>query len=103
MLYRRFGQVAFDASVIGFGAASISGDGGGYSFGQITEDASVKLVHTSQDLGINVFDTAPIYGFGQSEQRLGAALREYATRLCAGCLWPRPTTRAEPCSSKVLS
>ncbi|MBV70679.1 MAG: hypothetical protein CMH52_04950 [Myxococcales bacterium] len=75
MLYRRFGQVAFDASVIGFGAASISGDGGGYSFGQITDDASVELVHTSQDLGINVFDTAPIYGFGQSEQRLGSALR----------------------------
>ena len=75
MLYRRLNKVPFDASVIGFGAASISGDGGGYSFGQISDEQSIALVHIAQDNGINVFDTAPIYGFGQSERRLGQALK----------------------------
>ena len=74
MRYRQFGKLDVDVSMIGMGCASISGEGGGYGFGEISEQESIALVHAAQDKGINLFDTAPIYGFGMSERRLGKAL-----------------------------
>jgi aryl-alcohol dehydrogenase-like predicted oxidoreductase len=74
MQYRKFGPLDFEVSVVGFGAASISGSAGGYSFGDVSEADAIRLVHAVQDAGINLFDTAPIYGFGESERRLGKAL-----------------------------
>ena len=76
MRYRPFGKLDFQVSEIGFGAASISGEGGGYGFGAITEEEAVQLVHLSIERGINLFDTAPVYGFGESEKRLGKALKD---------------------------
>lgn len=58
-----------------FGGASISGDGKGYSFGEMSERDSQELIEYALDQGINLFDTAPIYGFNQSEKRLGLGLR----------------------------
>jgi myo-inositol catabolism protein IolS len=65
----------FKSCPLGFGGASLSGEGGGYGFGAISEADSIKLVHEALDLGVQVFDTAPIYGFGLSETRLGLALK----------------------------
>jgi aryl-alcohol dehydrogenase-like predicted oxidoreductase len=75
MRYRSFGSIDFQVSEIGFGAASISGEGGGYGFGDISEDDAINLVQYGYERGINLFDTAPIYGFGLSEKRLGLALK----------------------------
>ena len=66
MEYRVLGPLERASSVVGRGGA-ISGSGGGYSFGEISEAAAIELVHRAQDSGINIFDTAPIYGFGLSE------------------------------------
>ena len=41
----------------------------------MTEVEAVKMVHQSLDLGINFFDTAPNYGHGSGEERLGKALK----------------------------
>ncbi len=60
---------------LGFGGASISGEGAGYGFGDITENSAIELLLEAKDLGIRVFDTAPIYGFGLSEQRMGKAFK----------------------------
>lgn len=60
---------------IGFGGAAISGEGAGYGFGDITRDESIELLRFSYDLGVRVFDTAPIYGFGESERRIGKAFK----------------------------
>ena len=57
-------------SPIAFGGASISGEGGGYGFGPISHKDSIDLLEYAYALGINVYDTAPIYGFGISEARL---------------------------------
>ena len=76
MLRRKFGKIPTDVSVVGFGGGSISGEGGGYGFGAISEQQSIDLVRQSLEAGINLFDTAPIYGFGESERRLGKALRD---------------------------
>jgi len=60
---------------LGFGGASISGEGAGYGFGDINENSAIELLHEAKDLGIRIFDTAPIYGFGLSEQRIGKAFK----------------------------
>lgn len=58
---------------ISFGGAAISGEGGGYGFGVMSENNAIELLHYSFDQGIRIFDTAPIYGFGLSEKRIGLA------------------------------
>ncbi|HZZ35157.1 MAG TPA: aldo/keto reductase, partial [Caulobacteraceae bacterium] len=42
-----------------------------------SEEAAAGLVQTAWDLGIRYFDTAPFYGFGRAERRLGAALQAW--------------------------
>ena len=69
MEYRAFGRTGMDVSAIGFGCWEI---GGGY--GHFDESVVVKAVQRALDLGINLFDTAEGYGFGQSEEILGRAL-----------------------------
>ena len=60
---------------IAFGGAAISGEGGGYGFGEISEGESIELLHKAFHDGIRIFDTAPIYGFGLSEVRMGKAFK----------------------------
>ena len=40
-----------------------------------SETEAAQLIRRSLDLGVNYFDTAPMYGVGQSERRYGQALR----------------------------
>ena len=68
-----FGTLNFQVSKIAFGGASISGDGGGYGFGPISDDDSLVLLASSFENGINLYDTAPVYGFRKSEQMIGKA------------------------------
>jgi aryl-alcohol dehydrogenase-like predicted oxidoreductase len=60
---------------LGFGGASISGEGAGYGFGDISKDDSLELLKFVKERGVKVFDTAPIYGFGESEVRMGEAFK----------------------------
>ena len=41
----------------------------------MSEEQAINMVHRALDLGINFFDTAPNYGLGSSEIRLGKALK----------------------------
>ncbi len=61
---------------IGFGGASISGEGAGYGFGDISEDEACRLLRYTFDRGVRLYDTAPIYGFGESEVRIGKAFKD---------------------------
>jgi D-threo-aldose 1-dehydrogenase len=56
---------------LGFGGAPL-----GNLFAAIAEEAATKLVRRAFDRGIRYFDTAPHYGNGLSEHRIGVALRE---------------------------
>lgn len=47
---------------------------GGYGWGQVREGELLAAVHASLDAGVNFFDTADVYGLGQSERTLGKAL-----------------------------
>ncbi|MEJ2858760.1 MULTISPECIES: aldo/keto reductase [unclassified Saccharothrix] len=56
-------------SRFGFGAAPI-----GNLYAEVTPEQAVAAVDAAWDTGIRYFDTAPHYGLGLSERRLGAAL-----------------------------
>lgn len=57
-------------AALGFGAAPI-----GNLYQEVDESVAVAVVQTAFDAGIRYFDTAPHYGFGLSEQRLGLAIQ----------------------------
>jgi aryl-alcohol dehydrogenase-like predicted oxidoreductase len=61
---------------IGFGAWAVGGNGGVFSWGPQDDNASVAAIHKAIDLGVNWIDTAPVYGFGHSEEMVGRAVKE---------------------------
>lgn len=56
---------------MGFGASALGG-----LFAEVDEETARATVDCAWELGIRSFDTAPLYGSGLSERRLGDALRE---------------------------
>lgn len=60
----------FEASRIALGTWAI----GGWMWGGADEQEAIATIHRALDLGINLVDTAPVYGFGQSEEIVGRAL-----------------------------
>ena len=67
---RKFGRTKLMVTDMGFGAAPI-----GNFLKPITEDVSDAMVQHAWNSGMRYFDTAPLYGHGLSELRLGQNLR----------------------------
>src|SRR4029077_17885956 len=63
-------------SRIGLGTWAI----GGWMWGGTNEAQSIRTIHEALDRGITLFDTAPVYGFGRSEEILGRALAQDGRR-----------------------
>lgn len=63
-------------SRIGLGTWAI----GGWMWGGTEETDAIATIHRALDLGINLIDTAPVYGFGVSEEIVGKALKLYGKR-----------------------
>jgi aryl-alcohol dehydrogenase-like predicted oxidoreductase len=53
---------------------------GGWMWGGTDEKESILTIHAALDQGINLIDTAPVYGFGRSEEIVGEALHQYGRR-----------------------
>jgi aryl-alcohol dehydrogenase-like predicted oxidoreductase len=53
---------------------------GGWMWGGTDEAQSIRTIHAALDQGITLFDTAPVYGFGRSEEILGKALAQDGRR-----------------------
>ena len=68
---RRLARAALEVTVIGFGGAAP----GNFGRARSDEEAAADLA-AAWDRGIRYFDTAPHYGLGLSERRVGAALRD---------------------------
>ena len=64
------GRTGLSVTRLGFGGASIGG-----IFTAVNDEDARATVRHAWDLGIRFFDTAPLYGYGASERRVGAALR----------------------------
>ena len=69
MKHRRLGRTGLEVSEVGFGGAGV-----GHAWGETSDDECIRAVRRAIDLGIDFFDTSPVYGAGRSEENLGAGL-----------------------------
>ncbi len=53
---------------------------GGWMWGGTDESDSIATVHRAVDQGVTLIDTAPVYGFGRSEEIVGKALEQGGLR-----------------------
>lgn len=65
------GSTSVSVTQLGLGTAPL-----GNLFKCITDEESKAVINTAWDGGVRYYDTAPFYGHGQSEQRVGQGLRE---------------------------
>jgi aryl-alcohol dehydrogenase-like predicted oxidoreductase len=71
MKYREFGRTGWQVSTVSYGAWAIGAD-----WGQVQKEDAIASLHTALDEGINLFDTADVYGDGRSEKLLAQLKRE---------------------------
>lgn len=75
---RRLGRTELQVTVMGLGGAPIGRE-------NCTEEEALETVWATLEAGVNLIDTAPHYGLGLSETRIGLALRERPD-LAADCI-----------------
>lgn len=89
MKYNMLGATSLRVSQLGFGCGAI---GGLLVRGDYPEMR--KTVARAIELGVTYFDTAALYGNGQSEVNLGAVLRELGADIVVG-------TKARPAGAEI--
>lgn len=72
MKYRELGKTGLQASIVGLGTFEI---GGSSWWDSVDQKVATNTIRSAIDLGVNFIDTAPVYGFGQSEQIVGEAIQ----------------------------
>lgn len=72
MKKKRIGRTKLEVTDIAFGCASI-----GNLYRKVEDDEAHEVLDAAWDVGIRYFDTAPHYGRGLSEQRLGRFLSQH--------------------------
>jgi aryl-alcohol dehydrogenase-like predicted oxidoreductase len=63
---RTLGKTGYEVSEIGLGCWQLGGD-----FGPVGDDTANEILRTARSLDVNFWDTADVYGAGQSERRIG--------------------------------
>ncbi len=71
MKSRRIGNTALEVTEISLGGAALGG-----LYRAVPRESAEATVAAAWDAGIRYFDTAPFYGFGLSERRMGDVLRD---------------------------
>lgn len=71
MYYRDFGRTGWKVSEVSFGAWAI-----GSSWGPVDDKDSLTALHKAIDLGVNLIDTADVYGDGHSERLIAQLKKE---------------------------
>jgi aryl-alcohol dehydrogenase-like predicted oxidoreductase len=75
--YRLLGRTGLWVSELSFGAMTLGGSSESpiwRAVGALPIDRSQTLVHAALDAGVNLIDTADVYGDGESEEQLGRIL-----------------------------
>lgn len=70
MELRTLGKSGVNVTPMAFGAWAI----GGWMWGGTEEKEAITAIETAYDAGITTIDTAPVYGFGRSEELVGKAM-----------------------------
>src|ERR1700749_3960183 len=68
---RKVGKTNIEVTELGLGGAPM----GGFR-ATISDSEATALTDAAYESGVRYFDTSPFYGYGRSELRMGAALRE---------------------------
>ena len=67
MNIRTLGKTGYEVSEIGLGTWQL-----GESFGPVSDESAAEILKTARSAEVNFWDTADVYGGGQSERRIGA-------------------------------
>lgn len=67
---KKLGNTNLEVTTLGFGAASL-----GNLYKKVNDSEARSTLDSAIESGLNLFDTAPRYGLGLSERRVGDALR----------------------------
>jgi len=74
MKYKRLGNTGLKVSEICLGTMTFGSTF--YNIGEVDLDLAKKIIKKSWDAGVNFFDTADVYSWGESEKILGQALKD---------------------------
>lgn len=75
MEYRILGSSGFSVPALSFGTGTFGGDHDFFGkWGNTDVEQAKRLVDICLDAGVNLFDTADVYSYGQSEEILGKAI-----------------------------
>ena len=80
MKYARLGNSGLKVSRIALGCMSFGDPGSGFQAWTLRQDESLPYFEQALELGINFWDTANVYSFGDSERIVGEALRRFTRR-----------------------
>jgi aryl-alcohol dehydrogenase-like predicted oxidoreductase len=81
MEYAKLGNTGMDVSRICLGCMSFgTAENWVHNKWALNEEDSRTIIRRALDLGVNFFDTANVYAFGNSEEILGRALKDFAKR-----------------------
>ena len=72
MQKRTLGQQGLETSALGYGAMGIS-----LAYGPGDEQEGIATIQKAHDLGVTLFDTAELYGWGENEKIVGRAVRDF--------------------------
>ena len=100
MHYKNFGESDLKTSAVGFGGWPM---GRGH-YGSFDENQVIRAIHRSIELGVTLFDTAAVYGWGEGEKLLGRAIADRcettsswsARAVCAGTKLAAPASATAP-------
>ena len=70
---QKIGRYGLEVTQMGMGGAAL-----GNLYEVVEEDAAAETIAGAYTAGIRFFDTAPLYGYGRSENRLGSELSRYS-------------------------
>ena len=73
---KKIGNLEIEPTRVAIGTWAI----GGWMWGGKDDENAIKGIREALDLGINIIDTAPVYGFGHSEEIVGKAVKGHANR-----------------------
>ncbi|MGC8569352.1 MAG: aldo/keto reductase [Nitrososphaeria archaeon] len=80
MKYIRLGNTGVLVSVMGLGTMTF-GEGDSRTVSSVPKDIAKKMINMAYDYGVNLFDTADVYGGGKAEEILGEAVKPFRSEV----------------------